>query len=243
MSVELENHVTDLLPAFVLDILTDEETNQVVVHLAECPTCQAEFSRMQLVADDLPLALVQTAPPPAVKDKLMRTIRSRQEKPIAAIQPTFFQKLTNLLRVRLPALGLALIAVMALGNLLLWSQLNLAKQQANTPMRVIALANTSDSPQAMGTLIMDQNGHYGTLVVDHLATLDFGHQYQIWLNRDGERISAGLFSVNHEGYASMELLAPLALIQYDTIGITVEPTGGSPGPTGAKVLGGNIIQY
>jgi len=137
-------------------------------------------------------------------------------------------------------LGLALIVVMAMGNVLLWRQLNLSKNQAATPMRVIALANTADSLQAAGTLIMDQRGEYGTLVVDNLATLDSGKQYQVWLKRDGERVSGGVFSVNSEGYASMEILAPMPLIQYDSVGITIEPAGGSPGPTGAKVLGGDI---
>ena len=107
-------------------------------------------------------------------------------------------------------------------------------------MHVLALAATSDTPQALGTLVIGQNGDYGSLVVDHLPTLDNDHQYQVWLSRNGERISAGLFSVNYEGYASLELQAPLPLILYDTIGITIEPSGGSPGPTGIKVLGGDI---
>ena len=107
-------------------------------------------------------------------------------------------------------------------------------------MRVLVLAATSDTPQALGTLVIGQNGDYGSLVVDHLPTLDSTQQYQVWLSRSGERISAGLFSVNYEGYASLELQAPLPLILYDTIGITIEPSGGSPGPTGIKVLGGDI---
>jgi anti-sigma-K factor RskA len=109
-------------------------------------------------------------------------------------------------------------------------------------MRVIALANTKDSPQAVGTLVTDQKGIYGTLVVDNLARLDSSHQYQVWLTQAGKRISGGVFSVNPDGYASLEILAPLPLIQYDEIGITIEPNGGSPGPTGAKVLGGAILQ-
>jgi anti-sigma-K factor RskA len=107
-------------------------------------------------------------------------------------------------------------------------------------MQVIALANTNDAPQAIGTLIMGQNGDYGTLVVDHLPLLDAELQYQVWLIRDGERTSSGLFSVNYEGYGSLELSAPLLLNQYDTIGVTIEPRGGSPGPTGAKVLGSDL---
>ena len=242
MSLEVENHVIELLPDFVLELLTDEETKQVVKHLAECPICQVERSRLQSVADDLPLALVQTSPPPAVKDRLMGAIHSPQMKIRTPNQSPIWQRLESLLRGRLPALGLALIVVMALGNLLLFRQLNLANQRSTSTMRVIALANTKDSPQAVGTLVTDQKGIYGTLVVDNLARLDSSHQYQVWLTQDGKRISGGVFSVNPDGYASLEILAPLPLIQYDAIGITIEPSGGSPGPTGAKVLGGAILQ-
>jgi anti-sigma-K factor RskA len=240
MPADFENHVIDLLPAYTLDILTDEETSLVAEHLTGCQTCPAEYQRLQLVADELPLALVQTAPPARVKDALMGSIHAHHIKPIPASRPTTWQKLTDILRLRFPALVVALILVLSFGNLLLWRQLNLSNSQTTSPMRVLALANTNNAPQALGTLVVGQSGDYGSLVVDHLQTLDNAHQYQVWLNRDGERISAGTFSVNHEGYASLELKAPIPLILYDTIGITVEPTGGSPGPTGIKVLGGDI---
>lgn len=242
MSLEVENHVIDMLPAFVLDALTDEEMDQVVEHLTTCQTCQVELSHLQLVADEIPLAVAQTAPPPRVKDKLMSSIRTRQLKAAASSQPTLWQKLAGFIRQPLPAMGLTLLLLLAFGNILLWRQLNLINQQSNTPMRVVALANTKDAPGAVGTLVINQQGEYGTLVVDHLSILDSGQQYQVWLTRDGERISAGLFSVNYEGYASLELMAPLPLIDYSSIGITIEPAGGSPGPTGSKVLGINLSQ-
>jgi anti-sigma-K factor RskA len=240
MSTEVEYHVTDLLPGYVLEILTDDEARQVAGHLKGCQDCRAEYHRLQQVIDELPLALIQTAPPPRVKETLMSTIHARNPKTAPSSQPSWWQKLSAGLRKPLPSLGLALILVMAVSNLLLLRQVSISNPQANTSMRVIALANTKDSPQAVGTLIMDQHGHYGTLIVDQLPALDVGQQYQVWLNRDAERISAGLFSVNYDGYASLELLAPLPLIQYDTLGITIEPTGGSPEPTGARVLGGDL---
>lgn len=240
MSADFENHVTDLLPAYVLDILTDEETSLVAEHLTGCQTCHAEYQQLRLVADEIPLALVQTAPPARVKDALMSSIHAHNLKPIPASRTISWQKLADILRLRLPALGVAFILVLSLGNLLLWRQLNQVNSQATSPMRVLALANTNDAPQALGTLVIGQNGDYGSLVVDHLQTLDNGQQYQVWLSRDGECISAGLFSVNYEGYASLELQAPHPLILYDTVSITIEPTGGSPGPTGIKVLRGEI---
>lgn len=240
MSSEEVNHVLDVLPAFVLGILTDEETNHIVEHLAECATCQAELTRLQQVADDLPLALSQTAPPAKVKEKLMQSIRSTQPKIIPVSPPSFWQRLANPVRTLAPLLGAAIIVVLAVVNLLLWRQLSYSNQQAGTPMQVIALANTQYAPGAQGTLIMNQPGDYGTLVVDKLAALDSSHQYQVWLIKDAQRVSGGLFSVNPEGYASLEIQTAKPLSQYDSLGITIEPFGGSPAPTGSKVLGGSI---
>jgi len=242
MSMEVENHVIDWLPAYVLDALTDDEMDQVAEHLADCQTCQAELARIQQVADELPLAVAQTTPPPDVKVKLMKAIHTRQVNRSASSQPiSLGQRLANLLRTRLPALGLAFVVVMVLGNLLLWRQININNQQTSTPMRAYALANTQNSPGSVGTLIMDPNGKYGTLVVDNLATLDPGKQYQVWLIKGAERTSGGVFSVNPDGYGSLEILAPQPLVQYESIGITIEPAGGSPSPTGAKVLGGELL--
>jgi len=241
MSMVVDNHVIDWLPAYVLDALTDDETNQVAEHLAECQTCQAELACLQQVADELPLALAQTTPAPDVKVKLMGAILTRQVNPSITSQPiSFGQRLAGLLRMRLPALGLAVVAVLVLGNLLLWRQLTLNNQQTSTTMRVYALANTQNSPGAVGTLIMDPNGKYGTLVVDNLATLDSTKQYQVWLFKGTTRTSGGVFSVNPDGYGSLEILAPQPLVQYDSIGITIEPAGGSPSPIGAKVLGAEL---
>jgi anti-sigma-K factor RskA len=235
-----EAHATEWLPAYALNILTEAETTQVAEHLAICPACQAELRLYQAAADELPLALAQAVPRPALKDRLMKEIHSRQVKAVGAPNPTFWQRWAGFFQRSAPAWAMALIMVLALGNLLLWFRLNQASGRDATPMMVVALAGTKDSTQAIGTLVMNPTGEYGSLVVDHLAVLDAGHQYQVWLIKDVKRTSGGVFSVNPDGYASLELYAPLPINQYQSIGITIEPAGGSPGPTGAKVLGGDL---
>ena len=81
------------------------------------------------------------------------------------------------------------------------------------------------------------DGDHGTLVVDSLAPLGQDQQYQLWLIQDGERTDGGVFSVNPEGYGSLWVETPQPLSSYSAFGITIEPAGGSPGPTGDKVLG------
>jgi anti-sigma-K factor RskA len=59
----------------------------------------------------------------------------------------------------------------------------------------------------------------------------------LWLIQDGQRTSGGVFSVSDEGYGSLWISSPEPLATYSAFGITIEPAGGSPGPTGDKVLG------
>jgi anti-sigma-K factor RskA len=99
---------------------------------------------------------------------------------------------------------------------------------------------TDAAPKATGKLLISMDGEYGTLVVDGLPPLDAGHQYQLWLIRDGQRTSGGLLTVNAHGYGVLEISAPEPLVRYPSLGVTIEPMGGSPGPTGEKVLGGDL---
>jgi anti-sigma-K factor RskA len=242
MSTDVENHVTDLLPAYVLEILTADESNQVSSHLSSCEICQSELARLQVVVDDLPLAAAQHSPSPALKNRLMTQVHSRKIGATATGRNTFGRRKQVLFGQPLLVFSLLLVVALAVINGLLWRQLVISDQQASTSFRVVPLANTQFSPGTVGTLIMDSNGKYGTLVVDNLATLDPGKQYQVWLVKGADRISGGVFSVNPDGYASLEIKAPLPLIQYDSIGVSVEPTGGSPAPTGDRVLGGNLAK-
>jgi anti-sigma-K factor RskA len=237
MSIVDNEHIIDWLPGFVLDALTETEMQQVSAHLAICPSCQAELARLHQVLDELPLAVVQSAPPPGLKRRVMQSIHARTPRSIMQVQPLpFKQKLAGFFQSRWPALSLALIIILGVANLFLWRQLSQVTRQANTPMRMVALVNTNNSSGSLGTLVMDPNGKYGTLVMDNLAALDASLQYQVWLIKGNERTSVGVFSVNSDGYASLEILAQIPLVQYDAIGITVEPAGGSPAPTRENVF-------
>lgn len=136
---------------------------------------------------------------------------------------------------------MALIVVLLVSNFVLLGQVYQVKSTGgSTALRVINLAGTDSAPGAVGMIVISKDGAQGTLVVDHLPALASDHQYQLWLNKDGKRVSGGVFSVDQAGYASLWVWSPSPLAGYTSFGITVEPAGGSPGPTGQKVLGGNL---
>ncbi len=243
MSLAKGEHVADFLPAFVMEDLTGDEMRLVNEHLAACPSCQAELAFLQQMAAELPLALVQTVPPPELKTRLMQSIRSHKpDRVTSTVRPQFLPNLAYFFRSHAIAFSLALIIILAISNLLLWRQLNLAVRVTSTPQRLVTLTNTLVSPGANGTMVVSPNGHDFTLVVADLATLDMSKQYQVWLIKGTQHTSVGVFSVDPNGYASLELTSPESLSAYDAIGISVEPAGGSPMPTGSSVLRGDLAK-
>ncbi len=147
---------------------------------------------------------------------------------------------TNPVRLAIGVLVL-LLAFMGISNYLLWQRVNAL--QARVPqgnLQVVHLAGTDNAPLAQGYLMVFPNETYGTLVVKNAPPLQPGYQYQLWLVRDGKRSNGGVFSVSEDGYGTLEVTAKAPLTTYQSFGITIEPHGGSPGPTGKKVLGGSL---
>ena len=238
-----ELHVIEFLPAYALGSLDEGEAVRVSEHLAHCPACQADLRPYLAVAGQLALATPEVAPPTRVKQQLMRRIDRRRAVPEPPSRPSWWQQLASLFRRSAPAWALAsliLIVALTASNLWLWQRVDGGGEGRAGHMQVVALVPTDAAPGAAGKLVISMGGEYGTLVVDGLSPLDAGHQYQLWLIRDGQRTSGGVFSVNQHGYGVLEISAPEPLASYPSFGITVEPAGGSPGPTGDKVLGGSL---
>ena len=237
----LDGHLIDLIPALALNCLDEAEVALVSEHLKRCQECREELRAYQAVVDQLPLAVPQADPSPQIKGALLERVGKDL---IHEPQPSAWERLISGFRSASPAWGLAsltVVVILLVSNVALWRQVDqLRSNPAVTALRVVNLDGTQFSPGASGLIIMSKNGEYGTLVVDHMLALSPDQQYQLWLIKDGKRTSGGVFSVSAEGYASLVVSSPLPLDDYSAYGVTIEPQGGSPGPTGEKVLGGNL---
>jgi anti-sigma-K factor RskA len=240
-------HVSERIPAYVLEILEPEERWIVTSHLSECDSCRQQLAEyratMDLLAESLPLR----EPPDRLRSLVLQKVdRAASHQPVQRIPiKGFWDSLKSFL---VQPAGLALVLLLLVLNIgLAINTIHLNRQlgsiQARLPVgdvRVIPMAGTDQAPGSTGYMMIFTNETAGTLAVREAPILEPGYQYQVWLIKDGKRSSGGVFSVNGQGYGSLQIEANQPLQNYQAVGITIEPTGGSPAPTGAKVLGGNL---
>lgn len=237
-----DEHVLDSLPAFAIGSLDAEESRRVEEHLASCWICRDESNAFQTVADQLSLAAPLAAPSPELKERLMQRVQAAHARERVQVQTSKRPWLERLL----PVWGLAslcLLIGLAGSNLFLWQQLN--QLQVGTTalgMRAVPLSAPLADSRATGFVLMSADGEDGALVVDGLPPLEAGKEYQLWLIRDGQRTSGAVFSTDENSYGGTRIRAPRSLLEYSAVGITIEPEGGSPQPTGTQVLGGPLLK-
>lgn len=238
-----EQHVFDLLPAYALGSLDEEEKIIVEAHLPDCETCRLELESYSRVVDDLPLATKITQPRADLKASIFEQLGEERQSKDPQPAESWFDRLKSTFLSTAPvwgAVGLVLVIVLLISNLYLLNNLRTHETAKLAELTTMALVATDYSPNSTGILVISRDGEYGVLVVDELPVLDESQQYQLWLIIDGQRTSGGVFSVNDEGYGSLLITSEQPLSSYPAFGITIEPAGGSPGPTGDKVLGGEL---
>ena len=236
----------DMLPAYALDCLDAEERAQVRQHLETCASCQTEMRTYQGVVAHLASAVPQHTPPLLLKQKILNQVtRKPASRPVKLGQakPAWWTRLVQAFLPSTPALGwvtVLVILILAAGNLVLWQKLSQVQSSQGQNFRTVELVGTTNAPGAGGILIINADGRFGTLLVDGMPTIKENQVFQLWLIKDGKRTSGGIFTVKSNGYGTLLVKPGKSLLDYTACGITIEPSGGSLAPTGAKVLGGNL---
>ena len=238
----IHNHVTDLLPAYALDCLDEEEFMTVSEHLAICEQCRTELYSFQAVADQLALAAPDATPSIEVKDRIMARVQPKKKHSVRekTSRVRWWQNLVILVKHSAPIWGLAsllLAVVLGTSTWRLWYQLHPTGMGGHSDMfQMVRLHCTKAAPNATGQIIMSKDGQFATLLVGGLPIPEPGTQYQLWLIQDGQRSSGGMFSVTGDGYGSMPISVAQSLSEYSSFDVTMEPEAGSPQPTGEIVL-------
>ena len=239
--------------AHALDALDGDERCAFEVHLAGCATCQGDVAAARAVVAQLPLALDDTEPAPALS-RILGAIAA--ERAPSADRPTT-AVLVPLGARRLPqAYAVAAVLLLTLGLGLLGWNLTLQRQahetraerdqarsalaaeraQTRVTLSTWTLAPTAGQP-ASGEVLYLPERQLALLIVNGLPPLQSGQVYQVWLIQNGQPQSAGVLPPSGETAMSADMP------RYQRITITAEPSPtGSLQPTGQPLLAGTIGQ-
>ncbi|MBP6786437.1 MAG: anti-sigma factor [Candidatus Promineofilum sp.] len=229
----------ELVSAYALGCLDAGDAAAFSRHLETCAHCRADLPAFRGVADALLLAAPDARPSPYVRERLLAlagggnaSIRPLEPRPVRPAQhPPSPRPSRRAARPAWPVMALVALAAVVLGGLLLAFAARWA-----APARAVALLPTDAAPAAAGELRFARDGA-ATLEVTGLPPLPAGRQYQLWLVAGDERASGAVFSTDANGWAAVPVAASRPFAAYERFGITIEPAGGSPGPTGERVLG------
>lgn len=248
-----DEHVDDLIDLYALGALEPDEQAAVDQHLDECGRCRSLLAE----AKELVLLLAWTPdqydPPPVLRDRLMRRVKQLQrldgDAPVR-----WWQRLIPDLSRRTPQLAFGLAGVMAVLLLFLGSR-NVALQEEVASLRgqlqtqqvvvdvlrspdtrVVALSKQSGVPDGGAQLLLDPGRDRAFLVTSELPRLPENQTYQLWLIGNNLPVSMGTFEVNQQGVASIVVQANRPLSEFQAVGVSVEPEGGSPQPTNVILL-------
>jgi anti-sigma-K factor RskA len=261
--MDLRQHIEELLPFYALDALTDEERELVEKYLAEHPEARQQVEEMGKAASALPHGVSPVEPSPRARQALMARVTADAEararssaeasrEPARRVNPfeNFFRTIS------FAAVAIAIVwaiflnmqvarlqnEVSSLNERLVAQSESIDQIIANLPQTdqadviTVSLKGTQVQPQAQGQLIVDPESQSAVLVISGLPKLEPGKTYQVWLIDGGAPVSAGLLSVDENGQGVFIVNSDESIGSFNSLGISVEPDGGSTQPTGDIVV-------
>lgn len=227
----------DLVAAYALNALDDEDRVEFEVHLSTCEKCIDELTEMASATSELAGA-VAASPPDRMKAAVLEAIATTPQvasEPEIASAPLPIAPRMRFRRwvVALGAAALIVIAVVVSG--IFDNGIGLNDVTAAPDSAAVLLAGEIGSARFVYSDSLDT----GFFIATVLPAVGEQETYQLWLIDDTGPAPAGTFRPEDDG--SVEFRVERSIAPGQTLGMTIEPAGGSPAPTGevllAEVLG------
>ncbi len=234
------------IPAYVLQALERNEALALELHLEECAACQEELNAYRQVSQYLLLAVPPQVPPSSLRARLEQRLKAQKRQEMRYSWKEIVLR-SLVWGVLLLLVGLNLFSLLQIHALQRHqAQLLEGLQEVQRAFALLAYPDTESFPitanleQITGRLLVDKKHNVAVLLVWNLPPPDPGHVYQAWLiDEHGDRTSAALFVPDpYLPFTTVTLISPASFTfaDFDGVGVTLEPEGGSPFPTGPRLL-------
>jgi anti-sigma-K factor RskA len=233
------DELRELLPTYALGAASIEESRRVQELLPLCPEVEPELREFATIAMGLAKTTPHMSPPAGLEAKLIRAIQTPNAP--AVVKPVRKFPVWQ-------GLAVAALATLFLTNILLiWQLSNSQTQLEQLRNNQLELATVIQNPAVR--LIGDNNTVQAVVYVDDsenrlwlasnsLSSLPAESTYQLWLIGDSVA-SVGVFGVQN-GQAFIAFSPENPITDFSTLGISIEPQGGSQAPTTTPIAIGDL---
>ena len=241
--------------AYALNALSDAERAELEQKLAGSEQLRAEVTELADTAVELGLSVAPIDPPASLRESILAAVATTPQLPALPAVPDESEheiarpvgpaelKARSRWSSPLARLGTVAAAVALIVGLGFTVRAGLqAQSDMNTASQINQIQAADDyqrlTVDATGggsaTLVWSVGLKQSALLVDGLKGLPAGSTYELWyIDKDGAT-PAGTFNVGSDGSRTTVLAG--AMSKGDTVGVTVEPAGGSDKPSTAPVI-------
>jgi anti-sigma factor RsiW len=244
---ELCEHA-DTVAAYLLGALSEAERRSFEAHMAACAHCREDVAELRVVAEALPLAVPPVAPPPALRERLLETVRAEAEvlsaagaaadRPRPERKRRFATSFGRPLALAGAAMALLLGAALGFGIGAATDDERTKTQTVVQVRTVQARVDAATAPSGSAVIVV-RNG-VATLRVSGLPAPPEGKVYEVWLLRRGAAAPSptdALFSVSTRGSGRVALPSVRGV---EAVLVTAEPDGGSRAPTSQPFISASL---
>jgi anti-sigma-K factor RskA len=241
----LRHDLHSLAGPYALDALeAGSERDRFTRHLSRCQSCAAEVKGFREVATAMAFAAAAEAPAELRDRVLTAAARTRQLPPEVSTHAQPRRSRTGVPWV--PWLsGVVATASIVVAVLFGFAQAHTRDELNQVKAENQAISLLLSAPQAkllthevtnggVATVVLAADRHELAVVTTGLPALPSGQVYQLWLIGKPKIVSAGLLPAAKNGQTPAVLAT--GVVKGDTLGLTVEPAGGSAQPTTTPIL-------
>jgi len=219
MQEEADLH--DLVAAYALNALDDDDRGAFEEHLTTCERCATQLAELRDAAAALAYVPETVAPPAALRSRILETARA--ERPNVVPIHRAARRTWGLGAVA--AVAVAAAVALAIWNVSLRDSLD-DQRNANRTFTTVTLKG------AQGNLAVAASGG-AVLFTCGIGRAPAGKTYEAWVITGGRAARAGQFQ-GGQGCVAVPLARPVP--SGSAVAVTVEPAGGSDQPTTAPII-------
>ncbi len=241
----LRHDLHPLSGAYALDALEPgAERDRFTRHLSRCQSCAIEVRGFREVATAMAFAAVAEAPAGLRDRVLTAAARTRQLPPEVTTHARprpgrSWRPWVPWLSGVVAAASIVVAVLFGFAQAHTQDELNQVRAQNKAISLLLSspqvtLLSKSTTKGGVATVVLSAARHQLAVVTSGLPALPPGRVYQLWLIGKTTTISAGLLPAAKAGQTPPVLAS--GVVKGDTLGLTVEPAGGSAQPTTTPIL-------